>query len=93
MIGNSDDGTNFPHKLLLTNSQVANLRKAFANHTSTDVKFSKAQLNKMQNSGFLRFFSTIIKVWIAFTKICNQTIGYAGSNCCCISHRCCNKKN
>ena len=25
MIGNSDDETNFPHKLLLTNIQVANL--------------------------------------------------------------------
>ena len=25
MIGNSDDATNFPHKLLLTNIQVANL--------------------------------------------------------------------
>ena len=25
MIGNSDDETNFPHKLLLTNRQVANL--------------------------------------------------------------------
>ena len=35
MIGNSEDETNFPHKLLLTNRQVANLRKAFANHTST----------------------------------------------------------
>ena len=27
MIGNSDDETNFPHKLLLTNRQIANLRK------------------------------------------------------------------
>ena len=44
MIGNSDDETNFPHKLLLlTNRQVANLRKAFANHTSTDIKFSKTE--------------------------------------------------
>ena len=32
MIGNSDDETNFPHKLLLTNRQVANLCKVFANH-------------------------------------------------------------
>ena len=38
MIGNSDDNTNFAHKLLLTNRQVASLRKAFARHTSTDVK-------------------------------------------------------
>ena len=47
MIGNSDDGANFPHKLLLINRQVANLRKPFANHTSTDIKLSKAQLTKM----------------------------------------------
>ena len=47
MIGNSDDEANFPHKLLLTNRQVANIRKAFAKHTSTDIKFSKAQLTKM----------------------------------------------
>ena len=32
MIGDSDDETNFPHKLLLTNRQVANLRKSFANN-------------------------------------------------------------
>ena len=38
MIGNSDDEANFSHKLLLTNRQVANIRKAFANHTSTDIK-------------------------------------------------------
>ena len=38
MIGNSDDETNFPHKLLLTNRQVANLRKTFANYLSTDIK-------------------------------------------------------
>ena len=31
MIGNSEDETNFPHKLLLTNRKVANLRRAFAN--------------------------------------------------------------
>ena len=52
MIGNSDDETNFPHELLLTNRQIENLCKAFANHTSTDIKFSKAQLTKMQKGGF-----------------------------------------
>ena len=41
MIGSSDDETNFPHKLLLTNRQLTNLRKAFANHKSTDIKLSK----------------------------------------------------
>ena len=38
MIGNSNDETNFLYKLLLTNRQVANLRKAFANKSSTEIK-------------------------------------------------------
>ena len=33
MIGSSDDETNFPHKLLLSNRQVANLPKVFANNS------------------------------------------------------------
>ena len=33
MIGNYDNETSFPHKLLLTDRQVANLRKAFANNS------------------------------------------------------------
>ena len=49
MIGNSE--TNFSHKLLLTNRQVPNLCKAFANHLSTDIKLSKTQLFKMIQSG------------------------------------------
>ena len=54
MIGNSDDETNFPHKLFLTNTQVANLRKACAKNTSTNIKLSKTQLSKMiQSGGFL----------------------------------------
>ena len=51
MVGNSDDETNFPHKLLLTNRQVENLRKAFANYSSANIKLSKAQLSKMIQSG------------------------------------------
>ena len=33
-----DNETNFPHELLLTKRQVANLRKGFANYLSTDIK-------------------------------------------------------
>ena len=40
-----DKENNFPHKLLLTNRQAENLRKAFANKSSTDIKLSKAQLS------------------------------------------------
>ena len=61
MIGNSDDEANFPHKLLLTNRQVANIRKAFAKSTSNNIKLSKAQLTKMQNGGFLRFLAPLLK--------------------------------
>ena len=54
MVGDSNDNTNFPHELLLTNRQVANIRKAFANHSSIDIKLSKTQLSKMiQSGGFL----------------------------------------
>ena len=37
MIDNPNYETNFSHKLLLTNVQVANLCKAFANKTSTEL--------------------------------------------------------
>ena len=43
MIGNSNDKTNFSHELLLTNRQVTNLRKAFANNSSTDIILSKTK--------------------------------------------------
>ena len=38
MVGNSNDNTNFPNELLLTNRQVANIHKAFAKNTSVDIK-------------------------------------------------------
>ena len=49
MIG--DNETSSPHKLLLTNRQLVNLRKAFTNNSSTDIKLSKTQLSKMIQSG------------------------------------------
>ena len=49
-----DDENNFPHKLLLTNRQVSNLRRALANNSSADIKLSKTKLSKMiQSGGFL----------------------------------------
>ena len=32
MFGNYNNDINYPHKLLLTNRQIINLRKAFANY-------------------------------------------------------------
>ena len=53
MIGNSNDETNFPHKILLTDTQVSKIRKAFANGSSVNIKFSKTQLPRtIQSRGF-----------------------------------------
>ena len=63
VVGNSNDENNFPHKLLLTNTQVSRLRKAFANGSSANIKFSKTQLHKIgQLGGFLgRFLGALLK--------------------------------
>ena len=68
MVG--DDETNFPHKLLLTNRQVGNLRKAFANYLSTGIKLSKTQLSKMiQSGGFLgRLLGPLLKTGLPLIK-------------------------
>ena len=60
----------FPHELLLTNRQVANLRKAFANYLSTDIKLSKTQLSKMiQSGGFLgRLLGPLLKTGLPLIK-------------------------
>ena len=70
MVGNSNDNTNFPHELLLTYRQVANIRKAFANHLSTDIKLSKTQLSKMiQSGGFLgRLLGPLLKTGLPLMK-------------------------
>ena len=54
-VGDSNDENNFLHKLLLTNTQVSRLRKAFAYNSSANTKLSKTQLHKIGKSGaFLR---------------------------------------
>ena len=54
MVIDSNDETNFPHKLLLTTTQVSTICKAFANGSSANLKLSKTQLSKMvQLRGFL----------------------------------------
>ena len=37
----SNDENNFPRKLLLTNTKVSRIRKAFANNYSANTKFAK----------------------------------------------------
>ena len=70
MVGNSNDNTNFPHELLLTNRQVENICEAFANHLSTDIILSKTQLSKMiQLGGFLgRLLGPLLKTGLPLMK-------------------------
>ena len=68
MVG--DDETNFPHKLLLFNRQVSNLRIVFANKSSTNIKLSKTQISSMmQSGGFLgRLLGPLLKIGFPLIK-------------------------
>ena len=70
MVGNSNDNTNFPHEFLLTNRQVAIIRKAFAKNASTDIKLSKTQLSKMiLSGGFLgKLLGPLLKTGLPLMK-------------------------
>ena len=61
--GELNDENNFPHKLLLTNTQFSKLCKAFANGSSANIKLSKTQLHKVgQSGGFLgRLLGPLLK--------------------------------
>ena len=56
--------------MLLTNRQVANLRKAFANYLSTDIKLSKTQISTIIQSGrFLgRLLGPLLKTRLTLMK-------------------------
>ena len=45
------NGKDLPHELLLTTRQKTKLRNAFNNNMSTDIKLSRAQISKINQSG------------------------------------------
>ena len=53
--------------------KVSNLRKAFANHSSADIKLSKTQLSKMiQSGGFLGWLlGPLLKTGLLLIKKCD----------------------
>ena len=55
MIGNSNEETNFPHKLWLTDTQVSKIHKAKANGSWTNTKFLKTPLSKIVQLGRFLF--------------------------------------
>ena len=63
IFGSSNYETNFPHKLLLTNMQVSEICKAFANGSSANIKISKTQSSGLiQLVGFVsRFLRPLLK--------------------------------
>ena len=74
------DRNDLPHELLLTTRQKTNLRNAFNNNMSTDLKLSKAQISKIiQSGGFLgsllsKLAGPLMKVAIPLAKKCFSTI-------------------
>ena len=64
------DGNDLPLELLLTTRQKTKIRNAFNNNTSTDIKFSKAQINKIiQSGGFLvRLLGPLLKTGLPLIK-------------------------
>ena len=70
VVGDSNNENNFPHKLILTNTQVSRLSKAFANGSSPNIKLSKTQLHKIgQSGGFLdRLLESLLKTGLALIR-------------------------
>ena len=64
---NSD---NLSHELLLTTRQTTKLRNTIGNNMPTDIKFSKAQISKIiQSGGFLgKLLGPLLKAGLSFLK-------------------------
>ena len=68
------DGNDLPHALLLTTRQKTKLRNAFNNNMSADIKLSKAQINKIiESGGFLgsllsKLVGPLMKVAVPLAK-------------------------
>ena len=64
------NGNNLPHELLLKTRQKTKINNAFNNNTSTDIKFSKAQINKIiQSGGFLgKLLGPLLKTGLPLIK-------------------------
>ena len=60
VVNDSNNETNFPHKVLLTDTQVPRIHKAFANGSSANKHFSKTHFSKMiQIGAFFPIFDIV----------------------------------
>ena len=68
------DGSDLPHELLLTTRQKTKPRNLFNCNMSSDIKFSKAQISKIiQSGGFLgsllsKLVGSLMKVAVPLAK-------------------------
>ena len=60
--GSCNNKNNLLHKLLLTNTHVSTLRKAFENNSLANIKLSKTQLCKKAQSG--EFLRRLFRTWL-----------------------------
>ena len=77
IVGDSNDKNNFPHKLLLTSTQVSKLCKVFGNNSLANIKLSKTQLHKIGWSrGFLiNLFRLLLKTGLPLmTNVLNPLV-------------------
>ena len=74
------NGNNLSHELLLTTRQTSKLRNASENNMSTDIKFSKAQISKIsQSGGFIgKLFGPLLKTGLALLKSVIKPLGLLG---------------
>ena len=63
-------GNNLPHELSLTTRQKTKIRNAFNNKMSTDLKLSKAQINKIIQYGVLlsKLLGPLLKTGLPLIK-------------------------
>ena len=81
LIRNSNNETNFPTKLLWTDTQVSKIRKAFANSSSANIKFSKTHLSKVLRLGeFLRGILILGNILSSVAKKGTDTLRNLGKN-------------
>ena len=68
VVGDSNNENNFSHRLLLTNTQVSRLHKAFVNGSLANIILSKTELHKIgQSGGFLgRLLRPLLKSGLPF---------------------------
>ena len=74
VVDDPNDENNFPHKFLLTNTQVSRLRKAFVNNSSVNIKLSETQLHKIGQSGkSIKLLTKSVLIQLGLTAASSET--------------------